>query len=302
MKPTDYKVIQFMTEGAKRRLEKGYYMPSLEWNPTREIAVYTLDDLPMLESNKLVFVKKPDLTTEGHSTFIQNPLNPYEYMLMGEIGDNVKLKREEAIVNILQKLGVRDYIVKTRWTIDVGTGNSSDSRISGEAGYGPAKGEVSKENNEAFSAHFKAHYSKCRHKVYAPFNPTMEQWEEARNLAKRYGIYNGDIYNIIEARKPGDNPKLLFDHSELSLAGDVEVNLNIASKLQALIGIKGIKAGCSLFGALDFKAYACGRYCTEFCYNFDPDRNDEYIKDALKRITDEEKRDSMETQSVSENQ
>lgn len=283
MEHNHQKVIQFFSDGAKRRMGKGYYLPENEWNPTGEIELVTLSDLPALKEDGLIFTQTPDLN--GVSTFIQSPLNAYEYIHVDKYSERIALKREDAIENILVKLGIKEYFVQTSWKLRADIGKQNEGGGEGEASYMRAKAQASGNKKSALNAHAHVGSFKHKHRVYATFTPSVQQWEEACRKAKEFGIYEGEIYNILEARKPGDNPKLLYSKTVMRMDAGVSVNLDIASKLSALAKIPGIaSASGSFFSALQFDASAQFEYETEIIYNFAPDKDYEEIQRALDRV------------------
>lgn len=277
-------VIQFFSDGVKRRMGKGYYIPENEWNPTGEIELVTLSDIPALKEDGLIFTQTPDLN--GVSTFIQSPLNANEYIPMDKYTEKIVLKREEAVENILVKLGVKEYFVQTSKKLRADFGKENEGGGEGEAGYLGSKVQASANGKSAFNAH--AHVGSFQHKhhIYATFTPSVQQWEEARRKAVEFGIYEGEIYNILEARKPGDNPKLLYSKTVIRMDAGISINLDIASKLAALVNIRGIaNASGSFFSELQFNASAQYEYETEIIYNFAPDKDYEEIQRALDRVS-----------------
>gem|GEM_PF-4606124 len=276
-------VIQFVDEGIKRRIEKGFYGSEKEWNPQKEISLELLDDIPNLKELGFTFNQNPILSEKGLSTFIQDLVDPNHYICIKNYTEDCIQNKQKRVAEVLQDLGIHEYYIESKWETYARVGSTNERKIDTEV----------KETRGLFNGLFKKdNTSKTKisaefHKTFYSINSfegrqsiSMEEWKRACENAKRYGLLN-EIEDIINKRNPSKQNRFLYNENYYNIGGQINVNINLASTLSVLSCFNEVDSKMGLSTLFDFQAELKGEYKTRIVYNFDPDLNYEKYINAV---------------------
>ena len=278
------KVIQFIDSGQKRRIENNMYpMRKEQLNPQKEIELCTIEDLPILNNQGLSFNPSPDMQ-KGVTTYVQNPINAKEFIYLENYGDKVVGEKEKILSIILGYLGIQKHEYKINTQVGAGfgkkKGRQTDAGLSAEYnGLGVNLG-YNRTKNDSTGLHAKVCKSDSKKDTFENFVPTDKHWLEACKLAKENNMYDS-LIDIIELRKPGDNPRLLTRKTRTIVYTEVNANLHVASSLKLLLGCKALSGNFGKLNESSFEAYVNYKCETEVIFDFTSSQNETRNIEAL---------------------
>ncbi len=292
------KVIQFADAGDIRRIiDKKYFgLPSV-WNPNGDIDLVPIEQVSELEEKGIIFEQRPSL--KEYTTFVEVVPNTYACIERDKYAPAFIKNKQKVIAVVLQKLGIHEYFIHSDFhaNAEAGMGGKKEKGmnlkiklpkvVSGifksfkEGVSGILKKESSYNNGVKADAYkVETEYSRCR-----GHSPNMEEWQEAKKLAKEANVYR-EISDIIEMRKPGNNC-LECKVISKNIGGDIDVNISLASSIETMVGFGalGSVAG-SFLRNFDFNAKLEGHYETFILYNFNPETKSPLYQRLVEAQTD----------------
>lgn len=275
------KVIQFADPGDIRRINKNYFGLPSEWNPNGDIALLPIDTLSVLKEQGVTFEQNPSINS-GVSTFVEVIPNKYSCIEREKYAPSLITSKQKVMAIVLQKLGIHEYFIHSSFhaNAEIGVGGKKEVGANVEC---TTQGSASINSESSYNNGFNANaykvdveFSRCK-----PFLPTMEEWQEAKDLACAANIYS-EICDIIEMRKPGKG-RLECKTIITNIGGSIDINISLASSLKAIAGLGAFgNIGGKYLNNFDFNAKLEGQYETTIFYNFDP----ELKSDVYQRFVD----------------
>lgn len=238
-------------------------------------------DFPKLKELGLTFECTPSLMEKGFSTFIQDVVDPNHYICVKKYSENCIQNKQKKVAEVLQDLGIHQYVIDSYWEFTAGLGMESNSsayvEIKSERHFNG--GKIKRKNTDTTNITAKMHE---RFFSYNKFEGrksiSEEEWRRARENARRYGLLS-EIEDIINKRDPRKANKFLFNEDFYNIGGQINVNIKLASFLSFLSCFQNMSGSTELTSLFDFNTELMGEYKTKIVYNFDPDKNyEKYIE------------------------
>lgn len=279
--PKEIEVIQFTDEILRNCIDYGFFGKKTDWNPDGKILLYPIDKYS--ELTKVKFKTAPRINYEGESTFLRDPTDNDLFIPSNKYKDDIVKKRDSAIIDILECLGVTEYYIKTGVKGSIQLGGNSETTA--EAKIDPVNVDTNISSVTNVDGGVRARYFNEKTMLFDNYSYklTKESYEKAKKKAKEYGLEDDkEINTLLSARQPSSssNSTLTFSSTHISVAADLNANLKIAERLNILASKVGkASVDCGLSKLLNFEMEMNVDYESIIIYNFlSEPKIDEYLK------------------------
>lgn len=271
------KIIQFQEPNQAERINLGLFGPRHEWDPDNVVRVESITNLEKLKKEGLVFTEQPLVSQNGLSTFIRSSSDLNTYLPIASYAERVVDNKEDALILVLQKLGVCEYWVKTEWVAKAGVGSQKEVSANGKIGVKGVGGSAEYNSKRAVGFDAGIHNFRAKYREYESLPVTIDSWNEAKECAIANNIYD-EIRDILEGRRPGSN-QLQCSVVKKKLATEISLNFNIAQHLTACVGLSSVFSANGGFNRMfNLEAELNHEYETEIVMNFNPKmKYEEYL-------------------------